>query len=230
MKLRNKVGVTAALLALAGLSASATDLAILRNGSAIRHQYHEARQSVTRLYLTESMDSFVDVPTEDIVSYEKIESPTRPVPSVAPPPALTLEEVIGSASNRNRLDPDLVASLIRAESGFNTKAISSKGAQGLMQLMPQTAAELGVGNPLDPVANVEGGTQYLRKLLDLYKNDLIKALAAYNAGPGRVASYRGLPPYLETLAYIERVLSDFHRRKLARKNQGQSTRSLKVLE
>lgn len=209
--------MAAGVLAMAGISASAAELAILRNGSTIRHEYHEARHSLTRLYLTETRDSFVDVPTADIVNYEKIESPTTPVPSV--PPAVTLEEVISSASSRNHLDPDLVVSLIRAESGFNAKAISSKGAQGLMQLMPQTAAELGVGNPLDPVANVEGGTQYLRKLLDLYQNDLIKALAAYNAGPGRVALYRGLPPYSETLAYIARILSDVHRRKLSKAGQ-----------
>jgi hypothetical protein len=84
-----------------------------------------------------------------------------------------------------------------------------------MQLMPQTASQLGVMNPLDPTANVEGGTLYLRQLLDRYNNDLVKALAAYNAGPGRVDQYGGVPPYAETRAYVTEIVRDFNRQKLA---------------
>lgn len=110
-------------------------------------------------------------------------------------------------------------SLIRAESGFNARAVSPKGAQGLMQLMPQTATRLGVKDPMDPASNVEGGTRYLRELLELFNNDVIKALAAYNAGPERVAQYRGVPPYQETLTYVTRIVSDFNRKKMLARTQ-----------
>jgi len=111
----------------------------------------------------------------------------------------------------------LIISVIRAESGFNPNAVSSKGAKGLMQLMPRTAASLGVLNILDPVDNVEGGTRYLRDLLDLYHNDLLKTLAAYNAGPQRVEQYQGVPPYRETRAYITRIILDLNRKKSAQR-------------
>jgi len=110
--------------------------------------------------------------------------------------------------------------VIRAESGFNVRAVSPKGAQGLMQLMPQTASQLGVHNAFDPQANVEGGTRYLRELLERYNFDLIKALAAYNAGPQRVEQYGGVPPYYETKAYVARIVRDYNK-KLAAKNASQ---------
>jgi soluble lytic murein transglycosylase-like protein len=105
--------------------------------------------------------------------------------------------------------------VIRAESGFNSRAVSKKGAQGLMQLMPQTASQLGVGNAFDARANVDGGTKYLRELLEKYNYDVPKALAAYNAGPARVDRYRGVPPYSETQAYVARIIRDYNRKKLA---------------
>jgi len=129
-----------------------------------------------------------------------------------------LNQVVNVASGRYRLDPDLVNSVIRAESGFNVRAVSRKGAQGLMQLMPGTASKLGVPNAFDPEANVEGGTRYLRELLERYNFDLVKALAAYNAGPLRVEQYGGVPPYYETRAYVARIVRDFNRKKLAAKN------------
>jgi soluble lytic murein transglycosylase-like protein len=224
MKFWCQFAISTAVLALAAVSAGSTELAILRNGFTIRHAQREARGAVTRLYLNENADDFVDIPTEEIVGYEKLESPPPPVSSTAP--AVTLEEVISAASSRNHLDPDLVVSLIHAESGFNAGAVSPKGAKGLMQLMPRTAAQLGVKNSMDPTANVEGGTRYLKELLDMYRNDLIKTLAAYNAGPERVALYRGVPPYSETLKYIARILSDFSDRKLAKQNQGQTARGV----
>jgi len=113
------------------------------------------------------------------------------------------------------VDPDLIRSVIKAESGFNPRAVSPKGAQGLMQLMPSTANQLGVKDAFAPGENIEGGTRYLRDLLVLYKNDMAKALAAYNAGPQRVAQYHGVPPYRETHAYVVRVIKDFNRTKLA---------------
>ena len=126
-----------------------------------------------------------------------------------------LTDVISGSSDRYHLDPDLVNSVIHAESDFNQHARSPKGAQGLMQLMPGTASQLGVANAYDPQANVEGGTRYLRELLERYNFDLVKALAAYNAGPQRVEQYHGVPPYYETQAYIARIIKDFNRKKLA---------------
>ncbi len=200
MKLGHKLGIVAALIFLASPSASAADMAILRNGFAIRHERREARETATRLYLSGTPDNYIDVPTADIARFEGLESPLRPAVSSAPPRGL--DSVVTAASKRNNVDPDLVNSLILVESGFDPNAVSPKGARGLMQLMPQTAARMGVQNAMDPAANVEGGTRYLGELLSRYHNDLSKALAAYNAGPDRVEQYHGVPPYPETLAYV----------------------------
>ena len=131
------------------------------------------------------------------------------------PNPISVQDAVHDASGRYRLDPDLLNSVIRAESGFNPHAVSPKGARGLMQLMPQTASKLGVPNAFDPQANVDGGTRYLRELLERYNFDLIKALAAYNAGPERVEQYGGVPPYRETRAYVTRIVKDFNKKKLA---------------
>jgi soluble lytic murein transglycosylase-like protein len=214
MRLLFKLGVTIAVVTLASLSASSAEVAILRNGFSIRHQRHEPREAMTRLYFVESPSSYVEVPTDQIVRFEVEEQP--PAQALKPTPPTTLEEIVSAASSSSHVDPDLIMTLIGAESAFNANAVSPKGARGLMQLMPQTASHLGVGDPLDPVANVKGGTRYLRELLDLYHNDLVKALAAYNAGPKRVEQYRGVPPYAETQTYIAKVIHDFNRKKLAR--------------
>lgn len=197
--------------------ASAADLAILKNGFSIRHERREVINQVTRLYLEANGSGYIDVPTEDIVSFEK---DTTPKPAAVPANASTfraqnIADVVGPASQKHLIDPALITSVIRAESGFNPRAVSPKGAQGLMQLMPGTAAKLGVQNAFEPTANVEGGTAYLHELLEYYHWDLVKALAAYNAGPQRVAQYGGVPPYRETHAYVARVIRDFNRQKLA---------------
>jgi soluble lytic murein transglycosylase-like protein len=151
----------------------------------------------------------------------------NPVPAVQPvgmkvtAPASTaattidIDEVVREASNKNRLDPDFVRSVIMAESNFKTHAVSKKGALGLMQLMPSTAAQLGVADPFDPKANVEAGAAHLSALLDLYHDDPVKALAAYNAGAHRVKQYNGVPPYRETRAYINKIVRDFNAKKRA---------------
>jgi soluble lytic murein transglycosylase-like protein len=131
---------------------------------------------------------------------------------------VNLNDVVNSASGRYRLDPDLVNSVIKAESGFNARAVSPKGAQGLMQLMPGTASQLGVPNAFDPQANVDGGTKYLRELLERYNFDLVKALAAYNAGPLRVEQYKGVPPYYETRAYVARIVRDYNNKMAAQQS------------
>jgi soluble lytic murein transglycosylase-like protein len=215
MKLANKIGIAAALLALASLPASAAEMANLQNGFAIRHARHEVRGGVTRLYLAETPDNYIDVPTAEILGFEEIETPVVPAP--APPPAANLDEMVNAASTRNNIDRDLILSVIRAESGFNPDAVSPKGAQGLMQLMPQTAARLGVQNALDPATNVEGGTRYLGQLLARYHNNLLLALAAYNAGPQRVEQYRGVPPFRETRVYVARIIRDLNRKRSAQR-------------
>jgi soluble lytic murein transglycosylase-like protein len=112
---------------------------------------------------------------------------------------------IDAAAARNGVDPALLRGLIRQESNFDPGAKSPAGAIGLCQLMPATAAGLGVTNPSDPVQNIEGGAKYLKQQLDRFGGDVSKALAAYNAGPGAVQRYNGVPPYAETQSYVQRV-------------------------
>ena len=212
----------------------ATQVAVLRNGFSIRHERRQVIGSNTRLYITADGSSYVDVPTAEIEHFE--DAPAENAASGNPAsgmrfqstaahsaPLMNLNEVVNSASGRYRLDPDLVNSVIKAESGFNVRAVSPKGAQGLMQLMPGTASQLGVPNAFDPQANVEGGTRYLRELLERYNFDLIKALAAYNAGPRRVEQYGGVPPYYETRAYVARIVRDFNKKKIAQKSATETT-------
>lgn len=237
MNLNKSFGIVL-LLSAAAIPASATDVATLRNGFTIRHESRAPLGDTTRLFLTADGSSFVDVPTGEIVQIEPDlnppPAPEKSAEAVAPAPAgmgpllptsapptpsasqhVDVTEVVNAASDRYRLDPDLVNSVIRAESGFKVHAISPKGAQGLMQLMPGTASKLGVPNAFDPEANVDGGTRYLRELLERYNFDLIKALAAYNAGPHRVEQYGGVPPYRETRKYVASIVRDFNRKKIA---------------
>jgi soluble lytic murein transglycosylase-like protein len=215
MSLRRQLAALTILLA--ATFASASQVAVLRNGFTIRHESRDSIGAITRLYTSADKSSYVDIPTNQIERFE-VELTSAPLPSAAPPTPVTtpsLQEVIKGASDKQLLDEDLVNSVIRAESGFNAHAVSPKGARGLMQLMPDTASSLGVTNTFDAKANVEGGTQYLRWLLDRYHCDLAKALAAYNAGPHRVEQYHGIPPYSETRAYVARIIRDFNRQKLA---------------
>lgn len=125
----------------------------------------------------------------------------------SPAPSQTrYDDLIGETARFYRLPPALVKAVIAAESAFDPLAVSRKGAQGLMQLMPQTAAQLGVEDPLEPASNVMGGSGYLRAMIDRY-GDLSRALAAYNAGPTAVDRYGGIPPYRETRDYVDRVLT-----------------------
>jgi soluble lytic murein transglycosylase-like protein len=209
-----------ALIAAIALPCLAADSAVLRNGFSIRHERREIIGTVTRLYIDGDQSSFVDISTAEIDHFEAAPDLATPPSDIQPadgstPHPYDLNHVIATASGTYKLDPDLVTSVIRAESGFNVRAVSPKGAQGLMQLMPQTASQLGVHNAFDPQANVEAGTRYLRELLERYDFDLIKALAAYNAGPQRIDQYGGVPPYHETKAYVARIVRDFNKKKLA---------------
>jgi soluble lytic murein transglycosylase-like protein len=124
------------------------------------------------------------------------------------PPA-EIEQLVQSNAATWQVDPALVRAVMANESGFNPKATSKTGAQGLMQLEPETASSLGVTDAYDPQQNVWGGTRYLRGLLDRFGGDLTKAIAAYNAGPGAVEKYGGVPPYAETQSYVKNVLDSY---------------------
>ncbi len=132
------------------------------------------------------------------------------ITQVAPSPAPeALDKLVRESAEKNHVDPQLVRAVITTESNWNSRAVSSKGAQGLMQLVPGTAQSLGVGNAFDPAQNVDAGTRYLSMLLQRYDGDLNKALAAYNAGPGAVDRFGGVPNYRETRDYVQRVTSTY---------------------
>jgi Transglycosylase SLT domain len=186
--------------------------AVLQNGFSIHHIRREILGQTTRLFVSNEATSYIDVPTAQIQSIQEIQVADNVTPQ---PATLSISDAVNAASDKHQIDPDLINSVIRAESAFNPHAVSRKGAQGLMQLMPDTATKLGVKDVFDPAANVNAGTQYLRDLLVLYHGDMVKALAAYNAGPQRVAQYHGVPPYHETRAYVAQIVRDFNRKKLA---------------
>ncbi len=149
---------------------------------------------------------FTNIPRGD-PRYRRLPRPPQHASLVQVAPArYDYDPLIGQAAQAHRLPPALVKAVIAAESDFDPEAVSRAGAQGLMQLMPTTAAVLGVADPLEPTQNVHGGVSYLRSLLDRY-GDLTRALAAYNAGPEAVDHYGGVPPYRETRAYVDRVLT-----------------------
>lgn len=209
------------------LPARAAEHVILKNGYEMDCSRREVVGDKVRLYLTgaSSSDSnYLEVTADAVVHVETVPDPPLPVlqPAVvsaapaAVPAVLTREEmhtILAHAGVDHNIDEDLLASLIRAESGGQVRAISRVGARGLMQLMPKTADELGVKDAFRPDENIAGGSTYLDQLLTRYHDNVALALAAYNAGPAAVDKYHGVPPYRETRAYVARVIREFNRRK-----------------
>lgn len=189
------------------------EFAVLSTGYQLHVERHELEGGQVRLYRKDG--GFTEMDAALISRYEKEIEPTAPpsppVPAVQPASApLSPRELVEAAANRNGLPPQFVHSVVAAESGYRTDAVSPKGAIGLMQLMPATAQAFNA-DPHNPSENVEAGAAYLRDLLIKYGGDARRALAAYNAGPGAVDRYNGVPPYAETRTYVERVLRNYQR-------------------
>jgi len=225
MPKRRHVEITVlAPLACVALQSRAAESVTLANGFALRCDHHALVEGHIRLYLSPGEDNYIEFPPAEVASYEVVPDPPASVAQTPPaalagPAKLTpadLHEMLTNAGAEHNIDVDLLASVVKAESGGNERAVSHAGAQGLMQLMPATAANLGVKDSFQPDQNVRGGSAYLDALLTRYNDNLSLALAAYNAGPAAVDRYHGIPPYRETRAYVARVIHEFNRRILAR--------------
>jgi len=210
-------------MAASAASARAGERVTLRNGFTMDCDHHARAENRVRFYMTTGEDNYVEFTPQEIAVVESIPDPPRaaPVtpPATSPPPdsnahlnPADLAEMLANAGREHNLDVDLLASVVKAESAGNARAVSRAGARGLMQLMPGTAANLGVEDSFKPDQNVRGGSTYLDELLTRYHDNLAQALAAYNAGPAAVDKYHGIPPYHETRVYVARVIHEFNRR------------------
>jgi soluble lytic murein transglycosylase-like protein len=203
------------------LAAQAGEFVVLSNGFRIHADSHVADGPIIRLQTSQGI---IEIQAASVAQFEQ-EDYVAPAPPAVPPPApkaepseqLTPQELVTRAALHAGLPPAIVHSVARAESGYRQDAVSPKGAIGLMQLMPKTAAELDA-DPRDPEQNAEAGARYLRDLLLKYENDphqVSKAVAAYNAGPAAVDKYHGVPPYPETIQYVNRVLKQYEKEQAA---------------
>jgi|GEM_PF-671045 len=192
-------GILLLLVFLLLAPAARADYAVLRNGQRFHITGYERAGAVVRLQMA---GGSVEVAADQLVAIEPEELfPALAVAKLDVPFA----ELIRAAAQKHGVDQELIASIIAVESNFNPRAVSPKLARGLMQLLPETAARLAVADVFDPRQNIDGGTRYLKELLARYHQDLALTLAAYNAGPDRVEQFRGVPPFLETRTYVQRV-------------------------
>jgi soluble lytic murein transglycosylase-like protein len=190
--------------------AARADYAVLRSGLRLHITGYETNGD--RVTLT-VQGGAVEVATSELLLVEP-EDIFQAIPAPPPSPG-PYGEFIRAAAEKHGLDEALITRLIAAESNFNPKAVSRKRALGLMQLLPETAAQYAVANVFDPAQNIEGGAHYLKDLLKKYRGNLALALAAYNAGPDQVDRYGGIPPFAETQSYVKRITSE-----LAKANAG----------
>ena len=220
------------VLLIAPAIARASEHVVQRNGFPIDCVRHEVQGDKVRLYFAPAtaggQEGYADLPASAVLNVEVVTDPpalefaaassTPAVPLLAPaenvpPTSAELKEMLARAGAQHHVDADLLASVGHAESGGRVGAVSRTGARGLMQLMPGTATELGVKDSFAAEGNVQGGATYLDGLLTRYHDNIALALAAYNAGPGAVDRYHGVPPYRETRGYVARVIREFNRRK-----------------
>jgi len=190
------------LLTAPGASAQA-EIALLSSGLTLKLDGHRVEDGLVVLALKGGGE--MGVPPAAVRGFV----PDEVLDEVAAPAGGDLRDLAAAVARRHGLDPDLVLAVVSVESGFRPQAVSPKGAQGLMQLMPKTASSLGVADAFDPTQNLDAGTRHLGQLLTLYGGDLTRALAAYNAGEGAVHRHGGVPPYRETRAYVKRVLERY---------------------
>ena len=206
-------GTFAAMLAFGGLvamvPAARADYVVLRSGQRLNVTSYELLGGMYRLQL---VGGVAEVPASDVVGIEP-EEIFASLPAARDTEKIAYAELIRSAARRYGVDQNLIVSVISVESNFNPKAVSRRNARGLMQLLPGTASRLGVRDVFDPKQNIEAGARYLRDLLLRYNNNLVLALAAYNAGPQSVQRYGRVPPYRETVNYVRRIQRDYSRRK-----------------
>ncbi len=203
----------AILLLAVGVPLMAGEFAVFASGARLQADRHERDGNVIRLYHGSGVS---EVPASAIVDFETIPEPPAAVPAPvavmvpepAPPPSNDPRELIRQAALRAGLPPEFVASVAKVESALRPEAVSPKGAIGVMQLMPATAKSLGA-DPHDVAQNIDAGARLLRDLLLKYDGDVVKALSAYNAGPGAVARYQGMPPYDETRRYVNKVIGAY---------------------
>jgi len=181
------------------------EIALLSNGLTLKLEGHRVEDGLLILVLEDGGE--IGVPPETVRGFV----PDEIVEEVVGPVGTDLRSLAIATARKHGLDPELVLAVVGVESAFRPKAVSTKGAQGLMQLMPATAASLGVTDALDPAQNLDGGVRHLGSLLTLYGGDLSRALAAYNAGEGAVARHGGIPPFKETREYVKRVLERYER-------------------
>ena len=201
-------------------SAARAEYIVLQSGVRLHVTGYQLLGDKYRLQL---QGGWMDVSTADVVKIEPEEvfAPIPLPPAAAPAPAAQsanqppYHEMVLAAASRYGVDAELISSVMEVESHFNPKAISAKNARGLMQLLPETAARLGVKDIFDPKENIDGGTHYLHDLLQLYNNDLTLALAAYNAGPDNVHKYGRVPPFAETVSYVKNVKRRYQKNKSA---------------
>jgi Transglycosylase SLT domain len=207
-------------------SARGLEHVTLKNGFELDCVRREIVGDKIRLYLAGNASStdmnYLEIAADSVIEVEEIlDLPTpvviqqRPVaaPILAAPTTEEMRQMLSSAGAAHNIDEDLLASVVRAESGGQVRAVSRTGAKGLMQLMPGTANAMGVNDAFQPQQNIAGGSAYLDALLTRYHDNVALALAAYNAGPGAVDKYHGIPPYRETREYVARVIREFNRRK-----------------
>ena len=208
--MRLKSLALSAFLVVLAAPAVRAEYIVLRSGQRIAVTGYQLLDNYS--YRLQMKGGTVDVPVEQVLSIEPEELFTpAPKVEVSQEP---FGDLIRAAAKRYSVDADLITSVIAAESNFDPKAISRRNARGLMQLLPTTAAHLGVKNVFDPQENIDAGTHYLSELLFLYKNDVALTLAAYNAGPERVQRFgQRVPPFAETISYVRRVKQTYNQRK-----------------
>lgn len=219
-------GLAVVALGAASLAFGA-ERAKLANGFSIDCLHHAQVDGKMRLYTSADGSSYIEFPPGEVTGFETMPDPPPAAVKASVTAPLTktdLGQILAGAGREHDLDVDLLASVVKAESAGNPRAVSRTGARGLMQLMPGTAAELGVKNSFAADQNVGGGSAYLDALLKRYGNNLALALAAYNAGPAAVDRYHGIPPYRETRLYVARVIREFNRRVRARESQTTASR------